>query len=95
MNTYKVIKKPLITEKGAIAQQESNQYFFAVDTSATKREVSDAVEGIFKVKVEKVRTMRVRGKYRRVGKSMGRTAGWKKAIVTLGEGQRIEFLEGA
>jgi large subunit ribosomal protein L23 len=95
MNTYKVIKKPLITEKGAIAQQESNQYFFAVDTRATKHDICDAVEGIFKVKVEKIRTMRVRGKYRRVGKSMGRTSAWKKAIVTLGEGQRIEFLEGA
>lgn len=95
MNRYHVIKKPLITEKGTTAQQETNQYCFAVDPKATKRDIREAVESIFNVKIEKVRTMSVAGKYRRVGRSTGRTSAWKKAVVTLSEGQRIEFLEGA
>lgn len=95
MNRYQVIKRPLVTEKGTLMQQENNQYCFAVDPKATKRDIREAVEAIFKVKVEKVQAMNVSGKYRRVGRNVGRTAGWKKAVVTLGEGQRIEFLEGA
>lgn len=95
MNRYQVIKKPLVTEKGTLMQQENNQYCFAVDQRATKRDVREAVETIFKVNVKKVQTMKVAGKYRRVGRSAGRTSAWKKAVVTLGEGQRIEFLEGA
>ena len=95
MKTFNVIKKPLVTEKGTVAQQESNQYFFAVDPMATKYDVRDAVEGIFKVHVESVRTMNVPGKFKRVGANLGRTSAWKKAIVTLKAGERIEFLEGA
>jgi len=92
---FDIIKKPLVTEKGTLAQQSANQYFFAVDTRATKYDVRSAVEAVFKVKVEDVRTMNVPGKFKRVGKSAGRTSAWKKAIVTLKEGDRIEFLEGA
>ncbi|MFH0799866.1 MAG: 50S ribosomal protein L23 [Pseudomonadota bacterium] len=95
MRTFQVIKKPLVTEKGTIAQQSANQYCFAVDPRSTKQDVSNAVENIFKVKVQGVRTMNVGGKMKRVGKSAGRTSAWKKAIVTLKEGDRIEFLEGA
>ena len=95
MKTYEIIKKPLVTEKGTLAQQSANQYFFAVDPKATKYDVRSAVETVFKVKVESVRTMNLAGKFKRVGKSAGRTSAWKKAIVTLKEGDRIEFLEGA
>ncbi len=95
MKKFDIIKKPLVTEKGTVAQQSANQYFFAVDTRATKYDVRSAVETVFKVKVENVRTMNVPGKFKRVGKNVGRTSAWKKAIVTLKEGDRIEFLEGA
>ncbi len=95
MKTFDVIKRPLVTEKGTIAQQSSNQYFFEVDARATKFDVRDAVEKIFKVNVEKVRTVSMPSKFKRVGHNVGRTSAWKKAIVTLREGDRIEFLEGA
>lgn len=95
MRTFQIIKKPLVTEKGTNAQQERNQYFFAVDPRATKCDVRQAVEKIFKVKVEDVRTMNVRGKLKRVGQNMGRLPAWKKACVTLKQGDRIEYLEGA
>jgi len=95
VKTTDVIKKPLITEKGSLAQQMSNQYCFAVDKKATKHDVRNAIQDLFKVKVEGVRTMRVPGKYKRVGKNLGKTPDWKKAIVTLVEGDRIDFLEGA
>lgn len=95
MKTYHVIKRALVTEKGAAAEEAGNKYFFAVDSKATKNDIRMAVKEIFKVKVENVRTMNVRGKLKRVGKNFGRTAAWKKAIVTLKEGDRIEHLEGA
>ena len=95
MKTHQIIKKPLVTEKGTLAQQAANKYFFAVDTRATKQDVCRAVEEIFKVKVSNVHTMNVRGKLKHVGKSFGCASDWKKAVVTLKEGDRIEFLEGA
>jgi large subunit ribosomal protein L23 len=95
MKHFDIIKKPLITEKGTNAQAASNQYYFAVDPRASKTEIKEAVSDIFKVTVTGVHTMRIRGKLRRVGRNVGRTAAWKKAIVTLKEGDRIEFLEGA
>lgn len=95
MKTCHIIKKPLVTEKGTLAGQAANQYFFKVDVKATKPGIRAAVESIFKVKVENVRTMNVAGKLKRVGRSVGRTSNWKKAVVTLKEGDRIEFLEGA
>ena len=95
MRTFQVIKKPLVTEKGAKAQEASNQYYFEVDSLATKYDISNAIKEIFKVKVEAVRTMNMPAKFKRVGKSMGRTSNWKKAVVTLKEGEKIDFLEGA
>lgn len=95
MKTYKVIKRPLVTEKGTRAQETGNKYFFAVDPRATKYDICAAVEEIFKVKVAKVHTLNCAGKIKRVGRSSGRTAAWKKAIVTLKKGDRIEYLEGA
>lgn len=95
MNTFSVIKRPIVTEKGTTAQQTSNQYMFEVDIRATKGEVKEAVSSIFKVKVENVRTVNMPSKLKRVGRNVGRTSAWKKAIVTLKQGDRIEFLEGA
>ena len=95
MNTFDVIKRPIVTEKSSLVQQEYNQYCFAVDKRATKCDVRDAVQQVFKVKVIDVRTSKVPGKYKRVGKSTGKTSPWKKAVVKLKEGDRIDFLEGA
>ncbi|MGI6574327.1 MAG: 50S ribosomal protein L23 [bacterium] len=88
-----IIKKPLITEK-ATHLFEKDKYSFKVDSKANKTEIKRAVEEIFKVKVKKVQTMKVPGKPKRMGRHLGRTAPWKKAIVTLEKGQRIPFFEG-
>ncbi|MFH1875009.1 MAG: 50S ribosomal protein L23 [Pseudomonadota bacterium] len=94
MKKHQVIQKPLITEKSSRAQADANQYFFRVDSKANKYDIRRAVEEIFNVKVAEVKTMNVLGKRKRVGKSIGLTSNWKKAMVTLKEGDRIEFLEG-
>ncbi len=94
MNIFEVIKKPAVTEKSTAAQ-EHNKYSFAVNPKATKYDIRRAVEGVFKVTVEDVHTISMPAKYKRVGKSAGKTSPWKKAIVTLKEGDRIEFMEGA
>lgn len=88
----KVIIRPILSEK-ALRLREYNQYVFQVAKNANKIDVKRAVEELFKVKVEKVRTINVRGKPRRMGIFVGRTSSWKKAIVTLKEGERIEGLE--
>ena len=95
MNAIDVIKGPIITEKGTLVNEVGNQVVFRVDPRANKVEIRQAIERLFKVKVEKVRTSRVLGKTRRVGKTMGRKSDWKKAYVTLAEGSRIDFFEGA
>ncbi len=95
MNVIDVIKGPVITEKGTLVNELGNQVVFRVDPRANKVEIRQAVERLFKVKVEKVRTSRLLGKTRRVGKSLGRRSDWKKAYVTLAEGARIDFFEGA
>ncbi len=95
MNAVDVIKGPVITEKGTLVNELGNQVVFRVDPRANKVEIRQAVERLFKVKVEKVRTSRLLGKTRRVGKTAGRKSDWKKAYVTLAEGSRIDFFEGA
>jgi large subunit ribosomal protein L23 len=90
-----VIRSPLITEKGTLVNEQANQVLFKVAPDANKVEIQKAVEQFFNVKVVKVRTVRVLGKVRRVGRSIGRRSDWKKAYVTLAEGQRIDFFEGA
>ncbi|MBN1282410.1 MAG: 50S ribosomal protein L23 [Proteobacteria bacterium] len=94
MNMFEVIKRPLVTEKSTMAQ-EDNKYTFDVSLKATKADIRRAVEGVFKVTVEEVRTISMPAKYKRVGKNMGKLSPWKKAIVRLKEGDRIEFMEGA
>jgi large subunit ribosomal protein L23 len=94
MELYKIIKKALVTEKSTIAKDEANKYFFEVDRRANKIEIGNAVEKIFKVKVVNVAVMNVPGKKKRQGKILGEKPAWKKAVVTLAPGGRIEVFEG-
>jgi large subunit ribosomal protein L23 len=89
-----VIKGPLITEKLDKAREKQRQYSFVVDQKATKGDVARAVAANFKVTVENVRTAIMRGKVKRVGKNMGQRSNFKKAFVTLKEGDKIELFEG-
>jgi len=93
MDLYDVLKRPVVTERSTAGMQ-ANKYTFEVDLRATKTEIKQAVEKIFKVKVVQVNTTRVRGKVRRRGRNEGRTPDWKKAVVTLREGDRINIVEG-
>ena len=86
-----IIQAPLITEKGSLLVEQSNQVLFKVRPDANKIEIKKAVEELFKVTVLKVRVNRYMGKFRRVGKHMGRLPQWKKAYVTLKEGDKIDF----
>jgi large subunit ribosomal protein L23 len=86
-----VIVAPLITEKGSLLSEKSNQVIFRVRREANKTEIKTAIESLFKVKVIDVRTLRNLGKFRRVGKNVGRLPLWKKAYVTLKEGDKIDF----
>jgi large subunit ribosomal protein L23 len=95
MSPGDVIQGPLITEKGTLVNELGNQVVFRVHPRANKVEIRHAVETLFKVRVEKVRTSRLLGKLRRVGRHVGRRPDWKKAYVTLAEGSRIDFFEGA
>jgi large subunit ribosomal protein L23 len=94
MELYHVIKRALITEKSTIAKDETNKYTLEVDPRANKIEIANAVEKLFKVKVLNVQVMNVTGKKKRMGKIVGRKRSWKKAIVTLLPGSRIEIYEG-
>jgi large subunit ribosomal protein L23 len=91
----KLLKAPHLTEKTVIQKDASNQVTFLVDRGANKIEIKRAVESLFKVTVLRVNTISTRGKYKRMGRFMGRRADWKKAMVTLKEGDRIEYFEGA
>jgi large subunit ribosomal protein L23 len=91
-----VIKRPLIlTEKGNVLRETQNTFLFEVDRRANKIQIRNAVEKLFNVKVEEVRTMVVRGHLRRMGRGHEKTKNWKKAIVSVKSGDTIEFFEGA
>ena len=94
MNHQDVILRPVVTEKSTIARELSNIVTLAVNPHANKQQIKEAVESIWKVDVLDVRTIRMHRKTRRVGKFSGRKSEWKKAMVTLAEGQSIEFFEG-
>ncbi len=91
---HQAVLKPLLTEKGTRLKEEGNQYLFQVAKTANKVEIKHAIEQLFKVTVVNVRTTRVRGKVKRLGRFQGRTPDWKKAIATLKEGDTIEMYEG-
>ncbi len=95
MMQYEIIKRPLITEKTNIQKEIANQLTFEVDRRANRIEIKRAIETAFKVKVAGVQTMHVKGKVKRRGRFAGKRRDWKKAIVTLMPGERIDFFEGA
>jgi large subunit ribosomal protein L23 len=88
-----VVRKVLITEKGTVLRETQNQYFFEVARDANKIDIKRAIETIFSVKVDSVRTMQLRGKVKRQGRWVGKRNDWKKAIVTLKPDQKIELFE--
>jgi large subunit ribosomal protein L23 len=90
---FDIVRSPVITEK-ATNVSEHNQVIFRVPLTATKRQVKAAVEGLFKVKVTAVNTIRVQGKLKRFRGRVGRRSDYKKAVVTLGEGQRVDVTTG-
>ena len=93
-NLYAVIRRPIITEKSKIQKEESHKVTFEVHPDANKKEIRDAVEKIFKVSVMNISVMNQRGKKKRVGRHQGKRRDWKKAVVTLMPGERIDFFEG-
>ena len=88
-----IVRKALITEKGTALRELRNQYHFEVARDANKIEIRHAIETIFSVKVQEVRTMQLRGKVKRQGRYLGKRSDWKKAIVTLRPEQKIELFE--
>lgn len=95
MNSHDVIRRPVITEKATLMKEEKATLCFEVDRRATVVDVHRAVEEIFKVKVDNVRVMNVRGKPRRLGRHAGYKSAWKKAYVRLAAGETmIEYFEG-
>ena len=93
LHPYEVIVRPLITEKATILAGDG-KYAFEVDRRANKKQIRAAIEAAFKVNVLRVNTMHVRGKTRRAGPRVTHTRSWKKAIVTLAEGDTIQIFEG-
>ena len=94
MDMYQVVIKPLVTEKGTMMLSEGYWVTFRVHPDANKIEVREAIQKIFSVSVLQVNTQIVRGKRRRFGKTMGQSKPWKKAMVRLKEGDKIEIFEG-
>ena len=92
MEARDILIRPIVTEKST-ALMEQGKYTFRVPLAATKIQIRQAVEQIFKVKVQAVNTMRYEGKMKRLGRTQGRRSDWKKAIVTLKPGETIELFE--
>ncbi len=93
MNIYSIIKKPHVTEKTSLGTSASNTITLVVDRISNKIEIKKAVESLFKVDVTSVRTVNVAGKVKRSGRSYGKRQNWKKAYITLKEGQTVDFFE--
>ncbi len=94
MKEYEIIRGPLVTEKTTLQKELHNQVTFKVDKQANRVEIKDAVEKAFNTKVKQVRTVQVKGKVKQRGRIIGKRGDWKKAIITLMPGQRIDFFEG-
>ena len=94
LDPYTIIRRPIITEKSTTMDETLNKVVFEVDRKATKHQVKTAVEQLFKVKVVKINSMRMRGKPLRRGLIFSQRGNWKKVILTLREGDRIDFYEG-
>ncbi len=93
-NIYEVLRRPIVTEKSTGLKEAQNKYVFEVDKRANKVQVKEAVEKIFKVRVVSVNMITVPSKPRGFGRLKGRKPSWKKAIVTLREGDKIEIFKG-
>lgn len=93
-SNYNILKRPIVTEKTSVANEELGQVAFEVRKDANKVEIKTAVEELFNVSVLRVNTSIVHGKIKRRGRILGRLPNWKKAVVTLAEGQQIDFFEG-
>lgn len=94
-NLHTIIKKPLFTEKGARLKESENKVFVEVERDANKLDIKRAIEEIFKVKVEKVATVKTHGKWKKYGKSIGKRPDRKKAVITIKKGEKLDFIEGA
>ncbi len=94
-NLYTVVKRPLFTEKGSALKESDNKLLIEVAIDSNKLEIKKAIEEIFKVKVEKVATIKSHGKWKRYGKSIGKRSDRKKALITLKKGEKLDFIEGA
>lgn len=94
MIQYDIIIRPVVTEKTSIQKEDFNQVSFEVDRRANRVEIRRAIEQIFNVRVDDVKTMQVKGKVKRRGQIVGKRKDWKKAIVKLMPGERIDFFEG-
>ncbi|RTZ97651.1 MAG: 50S ribosomal protein L23 [Deltaproteobacteria bacterium] len=95
MIAHDIIRRPIITEKTTNQKEAYNQFSFEVAPKANRVEIKRAIEEVFSVRVSAVKTLHIRGKLKRRGRILGRRRSWKKAIVTLMPGERIEFFEGA
>ncbi|ADU65090.1 50S ribosomal protein L23 [Desulfurispirillum indicum] len=93
MQMYDIIKRPIMTERSFVLNEQRNQVAFEVDTRANKIEIKNAVEKIFDVKVANVNVMNMNGKVKRTRMGMGKRKDWKKAIVTLEAGSQIKIFE--
>ena len=90
---HDIILRPLATEKASTGEAATNTYVFEVGETANKHEIKHAIERFFNVKVEDVRTVRVRGKFKRFGRFYGKRSNWKKAYVKLASGHTLNFFE--
>jgi large subunit ribosomal protein L23 len=93
MDSRKIIRRPLITEKSASIQTSQNKYAFEVDPNANKIQIKKAIRELFNVTPVKVTTLNFRGKIKQVRRVAGKKADWKKAVVTLKEGEKLDFIE--
>ena len=92
-SVYDVIKRPIISEKSTALAEVAGKYAFEVACQANKFEIKDAVQRLFNVRVREARTMTMHGKVKRAGRGVKKRPNWKKALVTLAEGQKIEFFQ--
>ena len=92
-NLYEVIKRPIISEKSSALSEVGGKYVFEVALASNKHQIRDAIQQLFSVKVKSVHTMVMHGEYKRMAKAVLKKSNWKKAIVTLQEGQKIDFFQ--
>ncbi len=93
-NIYNIIQRPLITEKATSQKEKDNKISFVVHPKANKIQIKEAVERLLEVKVDRVNVMNIEGKKKRMGRFEGKRSDWKKAVITLKEGENLELIEG-